>query len=124
MAAGLRHTTYLREPDIVPMAYWTVKSVRAGLMCPYQRMIAAKCKRQVPVFQVLADAVRNGLGHFRDESWVLDDAHWRVDVDIYVLKLMMSVKRHVPTESLQLLDETSLDEMNGTLIDTWFGLDR
>jgi len=75
-------------------------------------------------FQVLADAGCDGLGHFRDKPWVLDDAHWRVIVDVYLLELMVSVKCHVPTEAFQLLDETSLDEMDGTLIDTWFGLNR
>ena len=55
------------------------------------------------------------LGH---QPWVLENANWWVVFGRNVLKLVVSVKLHLPPEFGDLVDESGLHQMDGTLIDT------
>jgi len=57
-----------------------------------------------------------GLRHFRYESWVLKLPYWRVVRCGDLFELMVSVELDIPSQLLQLCQETSLDDMDGPLI--------
>lgn len=65
-----------------------------------------------------ADNARDRLANTGDQPWVLQNADWRIGSGLYFLELMMAVEIDFPTNLLKLLDKTSFDEMDRTLINT------
>ncbi len=81
-------------------------------------MIAPDRQWKPPCFYVCADSLRYSLGDTRDEPRALDDSHRRIVLHYDVLKLVMSVEDDIPAEILELVGQSSIDEMDGTLINT------
>jgi len=68
--------------------------------------------------------LRYRLGDSRDQPWVFQDADRWIAGSVDFLKLVMSIEFNLPSETFQLTDKASFDEVNRTLVDARLGLSK
>lgn len=62
--------------------------------------------------------LRNSLGDLRNEPRIFKFSDWRVELRSDFFKLVMSIELNNPTEALELIHKTCVDEMYWAFIDT------
>lgn len=85
-------------------------------------MVAPNRHGQLPATRMRAHSVRNRPTDLAYQPRVLQDADRRVLLCVDVLELVVPVEAGLPAECLELLDEASVDEMDGALVDPCFRL--
>ena len=85
-------------------------------------MITAESKRKLALLGVISDSLCDGLTDTGHESWVLELSDGRVILGVKFLELVMAVKLDLPAEFCQLFRQTSLDEVDRTLVYFELGL--
>lgn len=81
-------------------------------------MISTQGQRELSLLCMPTNSFRHSLSNFRHQTWVLQLSNGRVRLGGDVLELVMSVKLDLPSKLRELLDETCVDKMNRTFVDT------
>ena len=91
---------------------------------PHQRVVAPYRDWQFALPYMLTNDLCHRLGHPRYEAWILQNANRRVTCSGQLLELVVAVEFDNPAKLADLVDKARLDEANGALIDSQFGLRR
>jgi hypothetical protein len=83
-----------------------------------QRVITTKRERERPLLRVFAHSLRDGLAYAAHQPRVLQDTDGRVVGRCNRLELVVAVELNLPSEPLELIDESGLDEVNWTSVYT------
>ena len=85
-------------------------------------MVSPERKGQMPLLHMPLNNVRDLFADLRDEPGLLEDPDGRIARRAELLKLVVPVKRDVPAELLELVDDARLDEADRAGVDARTGL--
>ena len=86
------------------------------------RVVASEGQGKRALLQVRSNRGSNRLGHGRDKTGVKELANWGVRGRLHQVVVAVAIKLDLPLELLELVKETKLDDLEGTLINTSSGL--
>lgn len=86
------------------------------------RVVTSKGQGKRTLLQVSGNRGSNRLSHGRDKTGVEELANWGVRGRLHQVVVTVAVKLDLPVELLELVKETKLDDLEGTLINTISGL--
>lgn len=88
----------------------------------HQGVIATDSHRQFTILCMPANHLRHRLGDLGHQAGILEDADGGVAGGGDFFELVVSVELDEPSEVFELVDEAGVDEVDGALIDAFFGL--
>jgi hypothetical protein len=86
------------------------------------RVVSSKGQSKRALLQVRGNRASDGLGDGRDKAGVEELANGWVRGGLHHAVVAVAVKLDLPVELLELVKETKLDDLEGTLINTSSGL--
>ncbi len=67
---------------------------------------------------MITHGLGDSLGNLRNKSWVLNFSNWRINLSADVFKLVVPIKFDNPTEVLELINKTCIDQMYRAFVNT------